>query len=210
MEIFLIAAVARDGAIGQDGALPWPRLRHDRRWFHRLTTRPVPEAYAQGVCAPPPCPHGHAQAWRNSVIMGRCTWQSLPGLELPGRHAMILSRCSAWRAAVPEGVETLEEALDRASEYGSPHAFVIGGAEPYAAALPLSGLRTAFLTEIDASFPDADTWFPGAHDYGPLGCWQEHGALALSPHRGEWHRAEAGPWVEEHGLRYRLTIWRKH
>ena len=64
----LIAAVARNGVIGADNALPW-RLPDDLKRFRALTT-------------------GHA------VIMGRKTWESLPR-ALPERQNIVVTRAAA-------------------------------------------------------------------------------------------------------------------
>jgi dihydrofolate reductase len=129
--VTLIAAVARGGAIGRDGGL-LVHLREDLQHFKRTT-----------LGAP--------------VIMGRRTWESLPprSRPLPGRRNLVLSRDPAWRAEGAEPVGSLADALDRLR--GEPRAFVIGGAQVYAEALPLA--QALVLTEIDAAF-EADSHFP--------------------------------------------------
>jgi len=126
----LIAAVARNGVIGQDNRLPW-HLPADLKHFKTLTT-------------------GHA------VIMGRNTWESLPEKfrPLPGRQNIVVTRNEAYRAEGAVVVTSLPAALTAAQ---SDEAFVIGGAELYAAALPLADRLQ--LTEIDADY-EGDTWFP--------------------------------------------------
>ncbi|MCK9380065.1 MAG: dihydrofolate reductase [Sulfuritalea sp.] len=135
----LIAAVARNGVIGIDNRLPW-RLAADLKHFKALTL-------------------GHA------VIMGRKTWESLPASfrPLPGRHNIVVTRDAAYHAAGATVAASLPAALSAAE---SDEAFVIGGAELYAAALPLADRLQ--LTEIDAAF-EGDTHFP-AFDRGQ---WQE-------------------------------------
>ena len=126
----LIAAVARNGVIGQDKRLPW-HLPADLKHFKTLTT-------------------GH------TVIMGRKTWESLPPnfRPLPGRQNILITRNTGYAASGATGVTSLADAVAAAA---GDEAFVIGGAELYAAALPLADrLR---LTEIDADFA-GDTWFP--------------------------------------------------
>ncbi len=126
----LIAAVARNGVIGQDNRLPW-HLPADLKHFKALTT-------------------GHA------VIMGRKTWESLPEKfrPLPGRPNIVVTRNEAYRAEGAVVVGSLPAALAAAA---SDEAFVIGGAELYKAALPLADRLQ--LTEIDADYA-GDTWFP--------------------------------------------------
>jgi dihydrofolate reductase len=126
--IYLIAAVARNGVIGAQGKLPW-HLPEDLKHFRNLTLgRPV--------------------------IMGRRTWESL-GKPLPGRENIVISRRPGFEAPGARAAATLEEAVALCA--GEPVAFVIGGAEIYAMALPLAdGL---VLTEIDGDY-EGDTRFP--------------------------------------------------
>jgi len=127
----LIAAVARNGAIGRDNELVW-REPEDLKRLRRLTL-------------------GHP------VIMGRRTWESLPPRfrPLPGRRNLVLTRDAAWHADGAEPVASLEAALALVAD--AERAFVIGGAAAYSQALPL--VDRLELTEIDADF-EADTFFP--------------------------------------------------
>ena len=129
----LIAAVARNGVIGHDNRLLW-RLPEDARWFREQTLG---------------CP----------VLMGRRTWESLPERfrPLPGRLNLVLTRQSGWSAPGAEVVHDLASALQRARAGQPARIFVIGGADLYAAALPLAD--ELVLTEIDADF-DGETRFP--------------------------------------------------
>lgn len=129
-EIVLIAAVARNGVIGRDNALPW-RLKGDMQFFRRTTT-------------------GH------TVVMGRKTWESL-GRPLPNRRNVVVSRNPNFRAEGTERVGSLAAALALA---GEGPIFVIGGAELYRQALPgadrLLITEVAAEVEGDARFPDFD------------------------------------------------------
>ena len=126
----LIAAVAGNGVIGLDNRLPW-HLPADLRHFKALTTG-------------------------STVIMGRKTWESLPAKfrPLPDRHNIVVTRNAGYQAGGAAVVTSLPAAVARAQ---SDEAFVIGGAELYAAAMPLADRLQ--LTEIDATF-DGDTHFP--------------------------------------------------
>jgi dihydrofolate reductase len=129
-ELVLIAAVAKNGVIGKNNALPW-HLPEDMKHFKALTT-------------------GHA------VIMGRKTWESLPERfrPLPGRLNIVLTRNSSYQA---DGA-TVVNSLDEAVKVGAGKtAFIIGGAELYAHAL--SQAQRLELTEIDAAF-EGDAYFP--------------------------------------------------
>lgn len=108
-KLSLIAAVARNGAIGKDNALLW-RLPEDLKFFKRTTLG---------------CP----------VIMGRKTFESI-GRPLPGRRNVVVTRNAAWQHEGVDAVHTLDAALALVS--AEPHAFVIGGGELYSQALPLA------------------------------------------------------------------------
>lgn len=126
-EIVLIFARAANGAIGKDGDLPW-RLPADLKHFKALT---------MGL----------------PMIMGRKTFESLPGL-LPGRRHIVLTRKAGWQAEEVEVATTPQEALNLAGE-GS--IAVIGGAAIYGVFLPLA--HTVELTQIHADF-EGDTFMP--------------------------------------------------
>jgi dihydrofolate reductase len=131
----LIAALDRRAAIGRGGALLWHESE-DQKHFRRVTMG---------------CP----------VIMGRKTWDSLPERfrPLPSRRNLVVTRNESWQAVGAERVGSLHDALARTA--GADKVFVIGGGELYALALPLADELE--LTEIDAHFDGADTFFP-AHD----------------------------------------------
>jgi dihydrofolate reductase len=106
MRLSLIVAVARNGVIGHEGRLPW-RLSADLKRFKALTM-------------------GH------HLIMGRKTFDSLDGRELPGRITIVLSRSGQ----VPPHIQraaSLDEAIQAAA--GDEEVFVIGGSEIFALAL---------------------------------------------------------------------------
>ena len=131
MKLSLIAAVARNGAIGRGNDLSWKEST-DQKHF-AATTR------------------GHA------VIMGRRTWESLPPRfrPLPGRRNIVVTRSADFVAPDAETAHSLDAALERLS--GEPRVFVIGGAQLYAQALPR--VDEMVLTEIDADL-EGDVHFP--------------------------------------------------
>jgi dihydrofolate reductase len=129
-EFVLIAAVARNGVIGRNNALPW-RLKGDMRFFRETTT-------------------GH------TVVMGRKTWDSL-GRPLPNRRNVVVTRNPSFKAEGAAVVGSLEAAFATAAD--GP-IFLIGGAELYHQALPYADrlLITEVDAEVegDACFPDFD------------------------------------------------------
>lgn len=130
-ELVLVAAVARNGAIGRDNDLLW-REPADQRHFRQLTLG-------------------------TPVIMGRRTWESLPARfrPLPGRRNIVVSRDAGYAAPGAEVVPSLDAALALVED--APRACVIGGAQLYALALPRADVLE--LTEIDAEL-EGDTFFP--------------------------------------------------
>lgn len=123
-EIILVLARATNGVIGVDGKLPW-RIPADLRHFKQVTKdRPM--------------------------IMGRKTFDSLPGL-LEGRRHIVLTRDASWSEEGAEVAHSPEAALKMAN---GPHVCIIGGAEIYRLFLPRADRIE--LTEVAAT-PDGDT-----------------------------------------------------
>jgi dihydrofolate reductase len=115
----MIAAVAKNGAIGQGGQLPW-HLPEDMKHFRALTT-------------------GHA------VIMGRKTFESI-GRPLPKRRNIVITRQRDLRIASCDVTNDLLAAIALAeSEDACP--FIIGGAAIYREAMHLA--THLFITEVD-------------------------------------------------------------
>lgn len=156
--VLLVAAVARNGVIGARGKLPW-HLPEDLKHFKQLTL-------------------GHP------VIMGRRTWDSL-GRPLPGRENIVISRAPGFEAAGASVAASLPAAIALCA--GEPVAFVIGGSEIYAAALPhADGL---VLTEIDADY-EGDTRFPD---------WD----------RSAWKVSQKETHTSSEGLRFSYVLYEK-
>jgi dihydrofolate reductase len=110
--ISLVLAMADNGVIGRDGALPW-RIADDMRRFKALTIGR-------------PC------------IMGRRTWESLPKKPLPGRANIVVTRDTSFHAEGAVVVHSLDEAVAQAGE--APEICVIGGVDIFRAALPQATL----------------------------------------------------------------------
>jgi dihydrofolate reductase len=133
-EIVLVLARADNGVIGRDGDLPW-RLPADLRHFKALTA-------------------GHP------MVMGRRTFESLPGL-LPGRRHIVLTRDPEWGAQGAEAARDVAEAIALA---GAPCVMVIGGAEIYRLFLPhadrieLTEVHVAAQGDVAIPYPDAGEW----------------------------------------------------
>ncbi|MFM2300775.1 MAG: hypothetical protein RLZZ84_511 [Pseudomonadota bacterium] len=126
-EIFLVVAVADNGVIGTDGGMAW-HLSADFRRVKSLTMG-------------------------KPLVMGRKTFDSLPGV-LPGRRHIVITRDPQWAAEGTERAASLAEALRIAN---APHIVIFGGAQIYAEALPLA--HRIELTEVHLA-PAGDTRFP--------------------------------------------------
>ncbi len=126
--ITLVVARASNGVIGRDGTLPW-HIPADLRRFKTLTMGSV-------------------------MIMGRRTFESLPGL-LPGRRHVVLTRDRDWTAPGAEVAHGVEQAIALAGEQPIS---VIGGAEIFELFMPLASRLelTEVLAEVegDTAMPD--------------------------------------------------------
>lgn len=134
--IIMVVARADNGVIGADGDLPW-RIPADLRHFKQITKgRPM--------------------------IMGRKTFDSLPGL-LEGRRHIVLTRDPDWEE---EGAEIAHSVADALKLANGPHVCVIGGAEIYRLFLPHADRIE--LTEVKAA-PKGDTML----EPFDMGVWRE-------------------------------------
>jgi dihydrofolate reductase len=125
--ITLIVARSLGGVIGREGKLPW-HIPADLKRFKAITMG-------------------------TAMVMGRKTFESLPGL-LPGRRHIVLTRDPDWRAEGAEVAHSVDDALRLA---GTEQVSVIGGADVFALFLPRADRIE--LTEVLADIP-GDTVMP--------------------------------------------------
>jgi dihydrofolate reductase len=125
--VTLIVAMAENRVIGRDGKLPW-HIPADLKRFRALTMG-------------------------KPMIMGRKTFESLPGL-LPGRRHIVLTRDPDWQA---EGAEVAHDVGAALVMAGGPEVAVIGGAEIFRMFLPIADAIE--LTMIHQPIP-GDTFMP--------------------------------------------------
>lgn len=131
MKLSLIVAMDRDGLIGRDGGLPWPRIPEDMRLFRRLTM-------------------GRA------TIVGRETWEGL-GASLPGRGVIVMTRAMGLHYTSRKIARSPGQAIEWAGLLGHDETCVIGGAETYAEFRDL--VDEAHVTLVDGAY-EGDTYFP--------------------------------------------------
>ena len=150
MRVCLVVARARNGVIGNAGALPW-RMPSDLKSFKALTMG-------------------------KPVIMGRKTFESI-GKPLPGRPNIVVSRQEGYAPAGVEVVATLGRAIDLAHDFayakGVAEIMIIGGGEIYGQSLALAD--RIYLTEI-AMDVDGDTRFPDVDGEIWEETWRDHHA----------------------------------
>jgi dihydrofolate reductase len=141
IKISMIAAVAGNGVIGADQAIPW-RIPSDMAFFKRTTMG-------------------------KPIVMGRKQFETV-GRPLPGRANIVVTRQVGY---APDGVivtSGLGEAIARAREIaeadGAGEVMIVGGGEIYRQALPLADRlyisHVALSPEGDVTFPkiDASAW----------------------------------------------------
>lgn len=129
-DICIIAAVAADGAIGIQGDMPF-HISADLKRFKQLTM-------------------GHP------LVMGRRTFESLPGGALPGRRNIVITRNPSFSAPGAERAASLTDAIAMCAD--AERIMIIGGGQVYREAMPLA--TSMHLTHILAEAPGADTFFP--------------------------------------------------
>ena len=137
----ILAAVSPDWVIGRDGGIPW-HYSGDLQRFKRLTL-------------------GH------TIIMGRRTWESLPGRPLPGRRNLVLTSRSL------DGVECFKS-LAEAVPTIEGELFFIGGAQLYHEALDVADFIDLTLVPDDVPVegsvlfpPIPPEWEPGPVEQHP-------------------------------------------
>jgi len=136
--IFLIYARAANGVIGRRGRLPW-HLPADLKRFKALTMGD----------------NGNGRGRGRPMIMGRKTFESLPGL-LPGRRHIVLTRREHWDSEGAQIAHSVDEALVIAKDGNEEQDIaVIGGAAIYDVFRPLASRIE--LTEVHADY-EGDTF----------------------------------------------------
>lgn len=124
-KLTLVVAVAKNGVIGREGALPW-RLSSDMKRFKAATMG-------------------------KPVLMGRKTWDSLPRKPLPGRQNLVLTRDANLKAdgawVYTDLAAMLAAARAMAEATNAAEVCVIGGAQLYNAVLP--EVDRIVLTEVN-------------------------------------------------------------
>ena len=128
-KISIIVAIAENNAIGKDNKLLW-HIPNDLKRFRRITT-------------------GH------TVIMGKRTFESLPGGPLPDRRNIVISDDKNDKFNGCIMVYSIDDALNKCDD--GKENFIIGGGIIYSQFLKY--VKKLYITRVHKSF-DADTYFP--------------------------------------------------
>jgi len=128
--IAIVVAAAENNVIGKDNDLIW-YLPADLKHFKSLTM-------------------GHP------MIMGRKTYEAI-GKPLPGRSSIIVTSQQDYKAEGCIVVHSLEEAIAKGKILDNEQVSIIGGANVYQQALPLTD--KVYLTRVHHTF-DGDVHFP--------------------------------------------------
>lgn len=155
--ISIVVARAANDVIGANNGLPW-HLPDDLAHFKRVTMG-------------------------KPIIMGRRTFDSI-GRALPGRRNIVVTRDATWVHVGCERAGSLEQALQLCA--GIAEVAVIGGAQLYAAALPIA--QRAYVTEIHHEY-EGDTLLP------PLG--------------SQWHEVSRERRETAQGLRFDFAVYER-
>ena len=124
----IIACIGKNRELGKNNQLIF-HVKDDMKFFRETTS-------------------GH------KIVMGRKTWESLPG-KLPHRENIVLS--SRDFDGPDRIIHDIEQFIHDHRD-SDEEIFIIGGGSIYEAFLPY--VTTLYLTEVDSSVPDADTFFP--------------------------------------------------
>jgi dihydrofolate reductase len=130
MIISQIVAVSLNNVIGKDNGLPWS-MPTDMAYFKNMT-------------------------WGHHIVTGRRNYEA-EGKALPGRVNMVLTRNSSFQINDGIVIHQLDEAIEIAYKAGENELFIVGGAEIYKLAMPVTD--RVYLTRIHAVV-DGDTFYP--------------------------------------------------
>ena len=132
--IALIVARSKNNVIGKNGHIPW-QIPGEQKQFKELTTG-------------------------NIVIMGRKSYEEI-GHPLPNRKTIVISSTKKFEGQDLTTAASVREALDLAAKgFARPdqNIYIAGGYRVYKEALPF--VEVMYITEIDLSIKDGDTFFP--------------------------------------------------
>jgi dihydrofolate reductase len=132
MVVSAVVAASENDAIGKENKLLW-HLPNDLKFLKNIT-------------------------WGMAVVMGRKSFESIASKPLKGRLNIIITRQKDLSAEGIVVANTIEDAVSIAQQNDFKELMVLGGAEIYRLAMPITG--RIYITRVHARFEDADAFFP--------------------------------------------------
>lgn len=130
-----------------------------------------------------------AKTTGNVVVMGRKTFLSFPGPRaLPNRVNIVITTDESWSAPDVIVCHSIDELFVQLERYDTNTVYVIGGASVYEQLLHYCD--TAYVTKVNTSKP-ADKYFPNLDE------------------KEEWELVEDGEIMEQNGIEFKFTTYKK-
>ncbi len=151
-KISLIAAIGKNRELGKDNQLLW-KIPDDLKRFKDVTAH-------------------------HTIIMGSKTFESI-GRPLPARTNIVITKKLDYQAPGCIVVNSIDDALSRASEIEKSEIFIIGGGQIYAQTIGKAD--KLYLTLVDDEKP-ADAFFPPYDEFKKItqGTQGEYNGLKYS------------------------------
>lgn len=162
MLISLVVAASENNVIGKNNQLLW-HLPNDMKFFKNTT-------------------------WAMPVVMGRKTFESL-GKPLTGRTNIVITHRENWKEEGVKVVQSLDEAIEVASDVDAREVFIIGGGEIFRQSI--NRADKVYLTRVHAAL-EGDTFFPEL----PASDWELASNLDF-------------PADNKHAFPYSFQIWQR-
>ena len=166
MTLFGIVAVSQDGVIGVNNDLPW-RLPFDLKWFKMNT-------------------------YKQAIIMGRKTWESLPKKPLPDRTNYVISTKPKPMGTRAEWHNHIHAALQSAKAKHT-HVFIIGGGDIFKQCSQY--INVFLVTQVHVSKI-------------PTNIDKQKSITTFEPNAFAGNRIWHSPIMEQNGLQFHLEMWK--
>tara|TARA_B110000858_G_C17736469_1_gene442762 strand:+ start:619 stop:1182 length:564 start_codon:yes stop_codon:yes gene_type:complete len=169
MTVFGIVAVSQDGVIGVNNGLPW-RLPFDLKWFKMNT-------------------------YKQAIVMGRKTWESLPRKPLPGRVNYVISTKPKPMDTRAEWHNHIHTALQSAKSKHT-HTFIIGGGDIFKQCSKY--IHVYLITQVHRNVLAS----------GSLRPQQGKESITTFEAIASSHRIWKSPVMKENGMQFHFEMWK--
>lgn len=174
----IVVARSENHIIGQNNSIPW-NSKKDLAYFKKITT--------QGRCP-------------NILIMGRCTWESLPVKPLPNRMHIIVSKTlnsEQLSFVYPDAklwvASSLDDALRLTLPFPGSNVFVVGGASLYKEAMVHPYCSKIYETVVQTIVPEENP----SNKY------------LLSIHEQVFQKVQEYQVIEDSEVSFHVNVWKK-